>query len=81
MDNSPTPANVGTLPLGTLAHDGPATPEQISLVLPVTNTAALPADTATATVRYRPAGTPDWIRAQDVAMQARAELERTRDRN
>jgi len=28
-----------------------------------------------------PSGTPDWIRAQDVAMQARAELERTRDRN
>jgi len=28
-----------------------------------------------------PAGTPDWIRAQDVALQARAELERTRDRN
>jgi predicted Zn-dependent protease len=28
-----------------------------------------------------PSGTTDWIRAQDVAMQARAELERTRDRN
>jgi predicted Zn-dependent protease len=28
-----------------------------------------------------PTGTPDWIRAQDVALQARAELERTRDRN
>jgi predicted Zn-dependent protease len=28
-----------------------------------------------------PAGSTDWIRAQDVAMQARAELERTRDRN
>jgi len=27
-----------------------------------------------------PTGTPDWIRAQDVAMQARAELERERDR-
>ncbi len=27
-----------------------------------------------------PPGTPDWIRAQDVAMQARAELERERDR-
>jgi predicted Zn-dependent protease len=26
-------------------------------------------------------GTPDWIRAGDVALQARAELERTRDRN
>jgi predicted Zn-dependent protease len=28
-----------------------------------------------------PTGSPDWIRAQDVALQARAELERTRDRN
>jgi len=28
-----------------------------------------------------PAGTPDWIRAQDVALQARAQLERERDRN
>ena len=27
-----------------------------------------------------PAGSPDWIRAQDVAMQARAQLERERDR-
>ena len=25
-------------------------------------------------------GTPDWLRAQDVAMQARAELERDKDR-
>lgn len=31
--------------------------------------------------RSLPMGTPDWIRAQDIAMQARAELERTRDRN
>jgi predicted Zn-dependent protease len=28
-----------------------------------------------------PAGTPDWLRAQDIAMAARAELERQRDRN
>jgi predicted Zn-dependent protease len=28
-----------------------------------------------------PTGSPDWIRAQDVALQARAELERTGDRN
>jgi predicted Zn-dependent protease len=28
-----------------------------------------------------PTGSPDWIRAQDVALQARAELERTSDRN
>jgi predicted Zn-dependent protease len=26
-------------------------------------------------------GSPDWIRAQDVGLQARAELERSRDRN
>ena len=25
-------------------------------------------------------GTPDWIRAQDIALQARAELEQIRDR-
>jgi predicted Zn-dependent protease len=31
--------------------------------------------------RGLPTGSPDWIRAQDVALQARAELERTRDRN
>jgi hypothetical protein len=46
------------LPVGTLAHDGPATPEQISLVLPVTG--SLP-DTATASVRYRPTGTSSWL--------------------
>ncbi|MEO6153387.1 MAG: M48 family metalloprotease [Croceibacterium sp.] len=28
-----------------------------------------------------PAGSPDWLRAQDVAMQARAELERSKDRH
>jgi len=27
-----------------------------------------------------PTGTPDWIRAQDIAMQARAQLERAKDR-
>jgi len=31
--------------------------------------------------RGLPTGSPDWIRAQDVALHARAELERTRDRN
>ena len=36
---------------------------------------------AEAAERSLPTGTPDWIRAQDVALQARAELERTRDRN
>ena len=47
-----------TLPLGTLAHDGPATPEQIALILPVTG--ALP-QTATATVRYKPTSSSTWI--------------------
>ncbi|MEN7537332.1 M48 family metalloprotease [Aurantiacibacter flavus] len=28
-----------------------------------------------------PAGSPDWLRAQDIALQARAQLERARDRN
>ncbi|MEO6387308.1 MAG: M48 family metalloprotease [Croceibacterium sp.] len=36
---------------------------------------------AEAAERSLPTGTPDWIRAQDVALQARAELERSRDRN
>jgi len=36
---------------------------------------------AEAAERSLPTGTPDWIRAQDVALQARAELERTRERN
>lgn len=36
---------------------------------------------AEAAERGLPAGTPDWIRAQDVALQARAELERSRNRN
>jgi predicted Zn-dependent protease len=36
---------------------------------------------AEAAERALPTGTPDWIRAQDVAMQARAELERERRRN
>jgi hypothetical protein len=49
---------LGQLPVGTLAHDGPATPEQIALVLPVTG--SLPT-TATATTRYRAAGSSTWI--------------------
>jgi len=35
---------------------------------------------AQAAERALPAGSPDWLRAQDVAMQARAELEREQDR-
>ena len=51
-------AGGGTLPLGNLVHDGPATPEQISLFLPVTG--ALP-QTATASVRYKPTSSPTWV--------------------
>lgn len=36
---------------------------------------------AEAAERSLPTGSADWIRAQDVALQARAELERSRDRN
>jgi hypothetical protein len=53
-----TPPPTGTLPLGTLVHDGPATPEQISLFLPVTG--SLP-QTATATVRYKPSNSSTWL--------------------
>jgi predicted Zn-dependent protease len=35
---------------------------------------------AQAAEAYLPYGSPDWIRAQDVALEARAELERMRDR-
>src|SRR5262245_45473797 len=48
----------GGLNVGTLVHDGPATPEQISLFLPVTG--ALP-QTATATVRYKPTASGTFI--------------------
>ena len=51
-------ATGGQLPVGALAHDGPATPEQIALVLPVTGT--LP-QTATATVRYKQTSSAQWI--------------------
>jgi hypothetical protein len=46
-----------SLPVGTLAQDGPATPEQISLLLPVTGSLS---QTATATVRYRQSGASSW---------------------
>ena len=36
---------------------------------------------AEAAERSLPSGSPDWLRAQDVALQARAELERTSRRN
>jgi chitodextrinase len=52
------PASGGSLPLGNLVHDGPATPEQISLFLSVTG--ALP-QTATASVRYKPTSSSTWV--------------------
>jgi hypothetical protein len=52
------PTATGSLPIGALVQDGPATPEQISLLLPVT--ASLP-QTATASVRYKLSGTTSWI--------------------
>jgi hypothetical protein len=51
-DSSP-----GTLPVGMLTHDGPATPEQLSLFLPVTGT--LP-QTASASVRYKRTNASTW---------------------
>ncbi|WP_306524545.1 chondroitinase-B domain-containing protein [Dokdonella sp.] len=53
----PALSSAGGLPLGTLIHDGPATPEQLSLYLPLT--AALPT-TARASVQYRVEGAPTW---------------------
>jgi chitodextrinase len=54
---SATTATGTQLPLGALTHDGPATPEQISLFLPVTGALS---QTATATVRYRPTSSASW---------------------
>ena len=45
------------LPVGQLVHDGPSTPEQISLYLPVTGTLEV---AATASVRYRPTSEAVW---------------------
>ncbi len=53
----PVPDPDPSISTGDLTHDGPATPEQISLYLPVTG--VLPA-TATATVRYKQAGSQTW---------------------
>jgi len=50
-------AAAAELPLGKLVHDGPATPEQISLYLPVTGGLD---SSATAAVRYRPASGGAW---------------------
>lgn len=51
-------ASAQSLPVGQLVHDGPATPEQLALLLPVTG--ALD-NAATATVRYRRVGGGAWL--------------------
>lgn len=48
----------GEVDVGTLSHDGPATPEQISLWLPVTGTVS---STATATCEYKESSSGTWI--------------------
>jgi hypothetical protein len=55
-------ANIGAanLPVGQLSHDGPPTPEQISLYLPVTGPLE---SSAAASVRYRPTAGTDWSAA------------------
>jgi len=49
-----------SLPVGDLGHDGPATPEQLALLLPVTG--SLPTS-ATTTVRYRLTTATSWTDA------------------
>ena len=50
------PSVISAQPLGQLVHDGPATPEQISLYMPVTGSLAA----TVATVRYRPTAGSSW---------------------
>jgi hypothetical protein len=56
---SPTSSN-GSLNLGALIHDGPPTPEQLSLYLPLTGAVDL---SAKASVLYRKYGDLNWIQA------------------
>lgn len=53
-----TAASAQSIPVGQLVHDGPATPEQLALLLPVTGNLD---NSATATVRYRRVGSGAWI--------------------
>ena len=48
--------SISSAQLGTLVHDGPATPEQISMVMPVTGTLSA----TQGSVRYRPTGSATW---------------------
>ncbi|MEO0971998.1 MAG: hypothetical protein AAFX85_02810 [Pseudomonadota bacterium] len=52
------PVGRTAIDVGALQHDGPATPEQLSLLIPITG--PTDADT-TASVRYREQGTADWV--------------------
>lgn len=54
------PVLAGDLPLGDLQHDGPPTPEQISMYIPVTGELS---QDAVASVRYKAADAKDWIAA------------------
>ncbi|MXP27187.1 M48 family metalloprotease [Altererythrobacter indicus] len=49
--------------------------------LVMTNRPAEALQNAQAAERGLPTGSPDWIRAQDIEMEARADLDRKRDRN
>ena len=52
------PGSGTNLPVGSLVHDGPATPEQLSLFIPVTGPLT---QSATVTVRYKPSSSGTWI--------------------
>lgn len=51
------------LPIGELRNDGPATPEQLALFVPITGVLPL---SATATVRYKLSGSSNWINAHSL---------------
>jgi hypothetical protein len=54
--------SVASAQLGALVHDGPVTPEQISMYLPVTGSLAA----TTGTVRYRATGSASWVEAHPI---------------
>ncbi|MEO0425292.1 MAG: hypothetical protein AAF184_23350 [Pseudomonadota bacterium] len=56
-------ASQAAINVGTLQHDGPATPEQLSLLLPITG--ATDAGTSAA-VRYKEQSASDWIEAHSL---------------
>lgn len=54
--------SVSNAQLGTLVHDGPVTPEQISMYLPVTGSLSA----LSGTVRYRPTGSSSWAASHPI---------------